>query len=188
MADLRALVAGLGYSDVRTLLNNGNIIFEAADPCRADAADRIEEALAARLGVSARVTILTAEELGVVVADDAMSDVAVDPSRLLVAFLGDPRGLARPARYPCAGVRFHRKDRRSRQNANGVRWIERHSRSVPTRTGRSRRIGTNSDRESLPVQRALQRRNEAGRACVTGVRPVPAVIRSPCCCRRWTAL
>jgi uncharacterized protein (DUF1697 family) len=27
MADLRALVEGLGYGDVRTLLNSGNVVF-----------------------------------------------------------------------------------------------------------------------------------------------------------------
>ncbi len=27
MADLRALVEGLGYRDVRTLLNSGNVVF-----------------------------------------------------------------------------------------------------------------------------------------------------------------
>ncbi len=29
MADLRALVEGLGYTDVRTLLNSGNVVYTA---------------------------------------------------------------------------------------------------------------------------------------------------------------
>jgi len=29
MADLRALIEGLGYTDVRTLLNSGNVVFSS---------------------------------------------------------------------------------------------------------------------------------------------------------------
>ncbi len=90
MADLRALVEDLGYGDVRTLLNSGNVVFTAPGAGRGDAAPRIEKALAARLGVSARVTVLTAAELAAAIADNPLREVAVDPSRLLVAVLTNP--------------------------------------------------------------------------------------------------
>jgi uncharacterized protein (DUF1697 family) len=90
MAELRALVEALGYGDVRTLLNSGNVVFTASGAAAGDAASRIEEALAARLGVSSRVTVLTAEELAVAVAENPLLDLAHDPSRLLVAVLADP--------------------------------------------------------------------------------------------------
>lgn len=98
MADLRALVEGLGYADVRTLLNSGNVVYSAPGVPPAAAAARIEEALAARLGVSARVVALSAAELAVAVAADPLSEVADNPSRLLVAVLADPasRGLLEP--------------------------------------------------------------------------------------------
>ena len=32
MADLRALIEGLGFSEVRTLLNSGNVVFDATRP------------------------------------------------------------------------------------------------------------------------------------------------------------
>ena len=48
MADLRALVEGLGFRDVRTLLNSGNIIFSAPKNRRDDAAARIEKAMSAK--------------------------------------------------------------------------------------------------------------------------------------------
>ncbi|HZW81825.1 MAG TPA: DUF1697 domain-containing protein, partial [Candidatus Deferrimicrobium sp.] len=60
MAELRALVEDLGYSDVRTLLNSGNIVFAAPGTDKLDSAARIEETLSSRLGVSARVIVLTA--------------------------------------------------------------------------------------------------------------------------------
>lgn len=89
MADLRALVAELGYVDVRTLLNSGNVVFSTPREAPAEAAFRIEKALEATLGVAARVTVLTALELATAVTDNPLLDVAVDPSRLLVAVLSN---------------------------------------------------------------------------------------------------
>ena len=90
MADLRAMIEELGYRDVRTLLNSGNVVFSAPSKVRGSAGPRIEEAMAARLGVSARVTVLTALELEAVVTENSLGEVATDPSRLLVAILRDP--------------------------------------------------------------------------------------------------
>ena len=90
MADLRALIEDLGYSGVRTLLNSGNIVFTAPGDSAVNSAARIEEALSTRLGVSAKVFVLTATELATVVNDNPLGEVASDPSRLLVAFLGNP--------------------------------------------------------------------------------------------------
>ena len=89
MADLRALVERLGYGNVRTLLNSGNVVFTvpAAD---ARAAARIEQALAKKTGVSARVTVISARDLALVVAKNPLLEVATDPSRLFVAFPRTP--------------------------------------------------------------------------------------------------
>jgi len=85
MADLRALVERLGYSDVSTLLNSGNVLFRAAGVTAEKAAARIERAIAAELGVTSRVTVLTAADLAQVMEDKPAFKNADDPSRLLVA-------------------------------------------------------------------------------------------------------
>ena len=90
MADLRALVEGLGYRDVRTLLNSGNVVFTVPASSRKSPARRIEEAMTERLGVTSRVTVLTAGELAAVVAENPLARIADDPSRLLVTVLTDP--------------------------------------------------------------------------------------------------
>jgi len=90
MADLRALVESLGYSDVRTLLNSGNIVFTAPRTAPGNAAARIEKALASRLGVPARVTVLTAAELAAIVDENPLAKIASDASRLLICVLADP--------------------------------------------------------------------------------------------------
>lgn len=91
MADLRALLEELGYTDVRTLLNSGNALFCAPAATRpADTASRIESALGTKLGVPARVLVLSAQEIADVVAENPLRDIATDPSRLLVALFVDP--------------------------------------------------------------------------------------------------
>jgi uncharacterized protein (DUF1697 family) len=90
MAELRALVEELGYHDVRTLLNSGNVVFTTPRMAPGHAAARIEKALAAKLGVSARVTVLTTAELAAIVAENPLGEIANDASRLLVCVLADP--------------------------------------------------------------------------------------------------
>ena len=90
MADLRALVEGLGYGDVRTLLNSGNVVFTAPRAAPGNAVARIEKALATDLGVSARVTVLSAKELADAVTENPLLEVANDFARLLVAVLSNP--------------------------------------------------------------------------------------------------
>jgi uncharacterized protein (DUF1697 family) len=87
MGDLRELVEGLGYRDVRTLLNSGNIVFSASSSARGAPGPRIEKAMAAELGVAARVTVITAAELAAAIDDNPLSKVAKDPSRYFLAVL-----------------------------------------------------------------------------------------------------
>jgi uncharacterized protein (DUF1697 family) len=95
MADLRKLVADLGYGNVRTLLNSGNIVFTTSRATSGDAAARIEKAMAKTLGVSARVFMLSAEDLSAAIAANPLAKVASDPSRFLVAVLENPADLKR---------------------------------------------------------------------------------------------
>lgn len=94
MADLRTLVESIGYHDVRTLLNSGNVVFKTASG-RANPGPRIEKALPVKLGVSARVTTLTAGELSRVVDENPFPEATSDASRFLVAFLSRPAGRRR---------------------------------------------------------------------------------------------
>ena len=100
MADLRALVEGLGYGGVRTLLNSGNVVYDAPGTSPAAAAGRIAEALAADLGVPARVVALSSAELSAAIAVNPLAALADNPSRLLVAVPADAR--ARAALEPLA--------------------------------------------------------------------------------------
>jgi uncharacterized protein (DUF1697 family) len=85
MADLKLLIEDFGYTDVRTLLNSGNVVFTAPKDTPAESAARIEKALLLRLDVEARVVVLTAAEMARVVADNALVEMADNPAKLLVA-------------------------------------------------------------------------------------------------------
>jgi uncharacterized protein (DUF1697 family) len=87
MADLRALVEQLGYTDVRTMLNSGNVVFTGSGEAPNTIAARIQDALLSRLRISARVMVITAGSLAAIVAGNSLRDNVEDPSRLLVAFL-----------------------------------------------------------------------------------------------------
>jgi uncharacterized protein (DUF1697 family) len=86
MADLRTLFEELGFSDVRTVLNSGNVVFGGLKQTAAAAA-RIETALVRRLGVASRVTVLSAEELAVVMDGNPLVAQSTDHARLLVFIL-----------------------------------------------------------------------------------------------------
>jgi uncharacterized protein (DUF1697 family) len=86
MADLRTLFEELGFTDVRTVLNSGNVVFGGARRDPAEAASAIEEALVQRLGVASRVTVLGADELALVIDGNPLVALASDHARL-VAFI-----------------------------------------------------------------------------------------------------
>ena len=95
MADLRTLVEKLGYRDVRTLLNSGNVVFTSPGGAPGVAATRIEQSMARHLGVSARVIVVTAAELAAAVTGNPLVKIATNPSRLMVAFLASKSDRAR---------------------------------------------------------------------------------------------
>ena len=87
MADLRSMVEDLGYGEVRTVLNSGNIIFSAPGETVDRAARRIEAALPQTLGITSNVTVLSAETLATIVSENPLGGVGRNPSRLLVMFI-----------------------------------------------------------------------------------------------------
>jgi uncharacterized protein (DUF1697 family) len=90
MSDLRALLEGLGYSDVRTHLQSGNAVFTVSGAASEDAerlAREIEGALARELELAAKVLVRSRAQLERTIAANPLLDVADDHARLLVTFL-----------------------------------------------------------------------------------------------------
>jgi uncharacterized protein (DUF1697 family) len=90
MADLRDAVSAAGMQDVKTLLNSGNVVFRSA---RAVSGDTLRAAILAATGVDSRVTVLTAEQLATVMAENTLAHIATDPTRLVVYVPADGAAL-----------------------------------------------------------------------------------------------
>src|SRR4029453_1819041 len=85
MADLRELLSGLGYSDVKTLLQSGNAGFASPARWAAGVGRGNDKAIADRFGFDVRVLVRTKEEVRAAVAGNPLP--VPDGSRFLVSFL-----------------------------------------------------------------------------------------------------
>lgn len=114
MAQLREVLGGLGYEDVKTYVNSGNAVFTApAAPAGRFEGD-IEAALREALGFEVPVVVRTRDELAAIAADNPLAGVADNPAKHLVLFTRepiDPAALADldPADY--APEEFHLRGR-----------------------------------------------------------------------------
>ncbi len=89
MAELKAMFEDLGYGDVRTLLNSGNVVFRAGRGTSKTHADRIAAALIERMGVSAKTLVLSSKTLESAIVENPFTARTDDPSRMLVGFFID---------------------------------------------------------------------------------------------------
>jgi uncharacterized protein (DUF1697 family) len=96
MADLRAMLTDMGYADVQSLLQSGNVVFRCRAKSSADLERRLEKECEARLGLSSDFHVRTVRDWESIVADNPFpAEALADPAHLLVLFLKDaPRAPA----------------------------------------------------------------------------------------------
>jgi uncharacterized protein (DUF1697 family) len=88
MSDLRELLARLGFKDVRSLLQSGNLVFRSASGDTTRSERRLETAAKRELGLGAEFFVRSAEELRALVAGNPFPNEAKrDPGHLLAVFL-----------------------------------------------------------------------------------------------------
>jgi uncharacterized protein (DUF1697 family) len=88
MADLRALLADLGFVDGRSLLQSGNLVFRSDFEPSSEIEHLLETEAARRLALRTDFLVRTADEWADVVARNPFGDVAErDPGHLVVMFL-----------------------------------------------------------------------------------------------------
>jgi uncharacterized protein (DUF1697 family) len=86
MAELREHLTALGYGDVRTLLQSGNVVLDADVPPERLARE-IEREVRARFDVRSPVVVRTREQLAAVVALDPLREVVTEDRLYQVSFL-----------------------------------------------------------------------------------------------------
>jgi uncharacterized protein (DUF1697 family) len=90
MADLRDVFIALGYGDVQTVLQSGNVVFTAERAPGPREVAAIERALHDATGVQASVLLVPRRDLAQIAAANPLRDVSTDPSRSFVTFLSRP--------------------------------------------------------------------------------------------------
>ncbi len=85
MADLRRVLADVGYGDVATYLQSGNAVFTAAGNPLA-VATAVQTIVRTELAVDAAVVVRTEQQLTAAIADDPFAGVADDPAKHLLGF------------------------------------------------------------------------------------------------------
>ncbi|MGA8150576.1 MAG: DUF1697 domain-containing protein [Terriglobales bacterium] len=88
MERLRAMFEKLGFAQVATYIQSGNVVFEAGKHAPADLSKKIEERILAEFGFSASVITRTPEELGKAIQNNPFpKESGNDPSKVYIAFL-----------------------------------------------------------------------------------------------------
>ena len=87
MDELRASFEALGYTDVTTYIQTGNVLFSAASKSEATLASAIEQRLAEEFGDSPAVLLRSVAELRRVGASSPYAKVGADKARHHVTFL-----------------------------------------------------------------------------------------------------
>jgi uncharacterized protein (DUF1697 family) len=90
MAELREVVGSLGHADVATYIQSGNVVFTSDEADTAALAAALEQAIAASLGVPARVVVLSREELAQVARDNPYADEPNNKAVHAVFLSADP--------------------------------------------------------------------------------------------------
>jgi uncharacterized protein (DUF1697 family) len=85
MPELRKLIEGLGYTDVQTLVQSGNVVFTAhAKPATLE--KKLEQEIEKQLGVDPKVVVRTRDELAAAIEANPFK-VPKNPKDLHVTFL-----------------------------------------------------------------------------------------------------
>jgi uncharacterized protein (DUF1697 family) len=93
MADVRRIVQDLACTDVTTLLNSGNVVFQHAKTPSAKVAAKLAGGLAAQLKFAVPVVVKSSAEFVAILNENPFARQVADPSRLLVAFTQEAKAL-----------------------------------------------------------------------------------------------
>ena len=90
MSDLKKVLQSIGFSNVKTLLNSGNAIFEAEETGEEKMTKLLEQSLQKKFGFEVPVLIRTLEELNRLATKDPFKGIKITPeTRLYVSFLSE---------------------------------------------------------------------------------------------------
>src|SRR5690606_30360048 len=90
MAELKSMMHNLGFEDVKTLLNSGNVVFTAERSTESSLEKTLSTTLQSTFGFPVPTLLRNSETLHSIVAADPFADIPVTKLiRLYVAFLNN---------------------------------------------------------------------------------------------------
>ncbi len=99
MEDLRGLFAELGFTNVRTYIQTGNVFFESDKALPRDLASRIETYLENRLGYKVPTFVRTVEQLQTTLNKAPFTDIELTPdTRHMIVFVSSE--IPKTAKFP----------------------------------------------------------------------------------------
>ena len=91
MEELRASLTAMGFAEVKTYIQSGNVVFKAAKISDKALSKKIEATILSKFGHSVSVIIRTAEEIEQVIANNPfLKQPDIDHTKLHVMFLREP--------------------------------------------------------------------------------------------------
>jgi uncharacterized protein (DUF1697 family) len=88
MAELKTAYEALGFRDVVTLLQSGNVVFKTDETDLDALAERIEAGLKQQCALKTRILLRSPDHLRAIVADHPFTDAQLqDPGKILVTFM-----------------------------------------------------------------------------------------------------
>lgn len=89
--ELKAAVESLGFTDVKTLLASGNVVFTADEKDAATLEQRLHDALVKATGLKSEIFVRSPEEMAAIAAANPFPEVAKErPSQLVAIFHRTP--------------------------------------------------------------------------------------------------
>ncbi len=86
MADLRAMASGLGYDDVATYIQSGNLFLDSDDSAEA-IEHKVHDAIAERFGYDVSIIVRSAADVDATIAASPYAAIADDEKHLHIGFL-----------------------------------------------------------------------------------------------------
>lgn len=107
MKQLQKLLEGNGYTNVKTLLNSGNVVFDSENNDAGELKQHLETIIAEHFGFNVPVIIRTKEQLQDLIALDPFKGITVTPAtRLYITFLPVKPAADMREPYDSAGGNF----------------------------------------------------------------------------------
>lgn len=97
MADLKEAVAGLGFEDVRTYVQSGNMVFKAAKASNAELAGRIASAIRSHKAMDVKIMVRSVRDWDRVIANLPYPQAEEKPKTVHAFILDDQPGKDRIA-------------------------------------------------------------------------------------------